>query len=265
MNTESGSSTQRPLALAARGISKGFGSGPQRAPILRGVGLVVPQGQTVFLAGPSGSGKTTLLSILGCLLTPDSGSLQVLGHDVTRLSPDERTAFRRRRLSFIFQNFNLFPTLSALDNLCLNLTMQGAPYQVAQQRAAELLDRVCLQQRSHLRPAQLSTGECQRVAIARALAGDPDILLADEPTASLDAENGQVVLHLLTDLVRQRGGTLIVVTHDERIFSFADRIVRLEDGAVTQDALGPRRRGAAMISESTRAARPSPLAVEVPT
>lgn len=261
MNTQPSSGPRRPLALAARGISKGFGSGPQRAPILRGVGLVVPQGQTVFLVGPSGSGKTTLLSILGCLLTPDSGALEVLGRDVTRLSPDERTAFRRQHLSFIFQNFNLFPTLSALDNLCLALTMQGVPYRAGRQRAMELLDQVCLRQRSHLRPAQLSTGECQRVAIARALAGDPAILLADEPTASLDAENGQVVLHLLTDLVRERGDTLVVVTHDERIFSFADRIVRLEDGAITQDALGPRRRGAAEFSETKRLARQHALAV----
>lgn len=223
-----------PLAVAARYIYKGFGSGAQRAPILRGVSIDVPLGQTVFLVGPSGSGKTTLLSILGVLLTPDNGTLCVLGHDVAKLSPDERTAFRRNHLGFIFQNFHLFPTLSAIDNLCLALTMQGVAYHDAVTRAQALLEQVCLAHRGHLRPAQLSTGECQRVAIARALAGDPKILLADEPTASLDAENGQVVMHLLTDLMRRRGRTLIVVTHDDRIFPFADRIVRLEDGAIVE-------------------------------
>lgn len=226
---------EQPLALVARYLYKGFGTGAQRAPILRGVSLEVCHGHTVFLVGPSGSGKTTLLSILGCLLTPDHGTLHVLGHDVSRLNADERTAFRRNHLGFIFQNFHLFPTLSAIDNLCLALTMQGVAYQTAVHRATELLDQVCLAHRGHLRPAQLSTGECQRVAIARALAGDPKILLADEPTASLDAENGQVVMHLLTDLMRRRGRTLIVVTHDDRIYPFADRILRLEDGAITEE------------------------------
>lgn len=222
-------------ALSVRGIYKGFGSGAQRAPILRGISLDVARGETVFLVGPSGSGKTTLLSILGCLLTPDHGQIAVLGHDVTRLSPAQRTAFRRKHLSFIFQSFHLFPTLSALDNLCLALTMQGMSLPAARQRATGLLDQVCLARRAHLRPAQLSTGECQRVAVARALAGNPALLFADEPTASLDAENGQVVMHLLTDLVRVRGMTLVVVTHDDRIFPFADRLLRLEDGAVMHE------------------------------
>jgi putative ABC transport system ATP-binding protein len=220
-------------ALRVRGVYKGFGTGAQRAPILRGVSLDVNRGETVFLVGPSGSGKTTLLSILGCLLTPDHGQLTVLGQEVAHLRPEQLTRFRRQHLGFIFQSFHLFPTLSALDNLCLALTMQGVTLDAARRRAAALLDQVCLGLRAHLKPAQLSTGECQRVAVARALVGEPTILFADEPTASLDAENGQVVMHLLTDLVRARGGTLVVVTHDDRIFSFADRIFRLEDGAVT--------------------------------
>ncbi|MBL8798112.1 MAG: ABC transporter ATP-binding protein, partial [Planctomycetia bacterium] len=199
-----------PLALVARGVAKSFGDGAQRADILHDVNLVVPRGQTVFLVGPSGSGKTTLLSILGCLLTPNRGSLQLLGHDVTHLSADERTAFRRQHLSFVFQNFHLFPTLSALDNLCLTLTMQGLDYAAAARRAAELLERVELRHRSHLRPGQLSTGECQRVAIARALANDPAMLLADEPTASLDAEKGLLVVELLRDAMRRHGGTLLI-------------------------------------------------------
>jgi putative ABC transport system ATP-binding protein len=221
--------------LSARDVYKGFGAGTGRAPILRGVTLAIHRGQTVFLVGPSGSGKTTLLSILGCLLRPDQGSVGVLGQEVSRMSPTELTAVRRQYIGFVFQNFHLFPTLSALDNVCLTLTMRGLPAQVAQRRAADILDRVCLGHRARLRPAQLSTGECQRVAVARALATEPAILFADEPTASLDTENGRVVMHLLRDLVRQRGATLVVVTHDERIYPFADRILQLKDGRVSRE------------------------------
>jgi putative ABC transport system ATP-binding protein len=222
-------------ALSVDCVYKGFGTGSRRAPILRGVSLTVPRGQTLFLVGPSGSGKTTLLSILGCLLRPDSGVVRVLGGDTSKMHAAGLTAFRGRYLGFVFQNFHLFPTLSALDNLRLTLTMQGTPLRVATRRAVALLDRVCLGERAHLRPAQLSGGECQRVAIARALAADPVVLLADEPTASLDAENGRVAMHLLTDLVRSRGRTLVVVTHDDRIFPFADRVIRLEDGSITDE------------------------------
>ena len=171
-----------------------------------------------------------MLSILGCILTPDEGSLQVLGQEVAPMSPKQRTAFRGQHLGFIFQTFNLFPTLSALDNIALTMVMRDQPLAAANQRAADLLGQVGLAERLHLQPAQLSTGECQRVAVARALANEPAIILADEPTASLDAENGQAVLQLLTALVRQRGMTLVVVTHDHRIYPFADRIVHLENG-----------------------------------
>jgi putative ABC transport system ATP-binding protein len=221
------------LAILARSVHKSFAANSQRVPILKGAGLGIAIGEIVFLVGPSGSGKTTLLSILGCLLTPDEGSVQVLGQDVSRLGPKERTAFRRQRLSFIFQNFNLFPTLSALDNVALSLAMRGQTLPAATQNSLALLDQVGLNERAHLRPAQLSTGECQRVSVARALAAEPALLFADEPTASLDATNGQLVMKLLTDLVRQRGTTLVLVTHDERIFSYADRILRLEDGRLT--------------------------------
>jgi putative ABC transport system ATP-binding protein len=221
------------LALVARNLQKSFGTGPRRAPILRGVSLEVARGETIFLAGPSGSGKTTLLSILGCILMPDQGSVQVLDQEAAGLTPDQLTAFRRQHLGFVFQSFNLFPTLSALDNICLALTVCGSTLRNARRRATELLDQVGLSHRSHLRPAQLSTGECQRVAVARALANDPVLVFADEPTASLDAENGQSVLHLLHRLVHDQGASLVVVTHDERIFSYADRILRLEDGRLT--------------------------------
>lgn len=229
-----------PPAVAAREIHKSFGTGTGRMPILRGVSLTVDRGETVFLVGPSGSGKTTLLSILGCLLTLDSGTVRVLGEDVSELSANELTAFRRDNLGFIFQSFNLFPTLSALDNVCLAMTIRGVSLRAARVRAEELLEQVGLGKRARLWPAQLSTGECQRVAIARSLANDPVVLFADEPTASLDAENGQIVLGLLTTLVRIRNASLVVVTHDERIFPFADRIVRLNDGRVALEHTGSR-------------------------
>jgi putative ABC transport system ATP-binding protein len=230
------------LALLARDLYKGFGAGARTTPILRGVSLEVARGETVFLVGPSGSGKTTLLSILGCILTPDRGRVEVLGEDVSRLDPEQLTALRRRRLGFVFQSFNLFPTLSALDNVRLALTMRGAGLRRAAHQAEELLGQVGLGPRARLRPAQLSSGECQRVAVARALADGPAVLFADEPTASLDAENGRAVMDLLTRLVRERGATLVVVTHDNRIFPFADRIFRLEDGRITGElAVGNRR------------------------
>ena len=223
------------LTLVARDIHKSFGSGEHFTPVLRGVGMDAGRGETVFLVGPSGSGKTTLLSILGCILTPDGGSVQVLGREVAKMSAAELTAFRRDNLGFIFQSFNLFPTLSAQDNVALALTMRGVSARPAVRRAGELLDEVGLGPRRKARPAQMSGGECQRVAVARALAGDPAVVFADEPTASLDAENGQTVMGLLTRLVRERGVTLVVVTHDNRIFPYADRILSLEDGRVAHE------------------------------
>lgn len=226
---------KRELTLVAREVHKAFGVGPHLAPVLRGVSMEAARGETVFLVGPSGSGKTTLLSILGCILTPDRGSVQVLGQEIARMTTDQLTAFRRENLGFIFQSFNLFPTLSALDNVSLALTMRGVGLRSAQERASHLLNQVGLWHRRHSRPAKMSTGECQRVAVARALADDPAIVFADEPTASLDAENGQAVMKLLTRLVRERGGTLVVVTHDNRIFAYADRVLRLEDGCMAHE------------------------------
>jgi putative ABC transport system ATP-binding protein len=223
------------LAILAENVFKSFGTGQRQSVILRDVSLGVARGETVFLVGPSGSGKTTLLSILGCILTPDDGRVRILGQNVGKMSPQQLTAFRRNHLGFIFQSFNLFPTLSALDNIRLTLTMRGASLRAATEQASDLLNQLGLWHRSHLRPGKLSSGECQRVAIARALADNPSVLFADEPTASLDAENGQSVMKLLTHLGRERGVTLVVVTHDNRIFPFADRILHLEDGELTHE------------------------------
>lgn len=221
--------------LVACDIHKSFGSGPHRSPVLRGVSIHAARGEAVFLVGPSGSGKTTFLSILGCILTPDQGSLQVLGREVAGMSARELTAFRRDNLGFIFQTFNLFPTLSGQDNVALALAMRNFSVRAATQRSEELLNQVGLWHRRKAYPAQMSGGECQRVAVARALAGDPVIVFADEPTASLDAESGQAAMKLLTRLVHERGGTLVVVTHDNRIFPYADRILRLEDGCLAHE------------------------------
>jgi putative ABC transport system ATP-binding protein len=151
----------------------------------------------------------------------------------------ELTAFRREHLGFVFQTFNLFPTLSAQDNVALALTIREVPVKQAGERAAELLNQVGMWHRRRARPAQLSSGECQRLAVARALADEPAIVFADEPTASLDAENGQAIMKLLTRLVRERGGTLVVVTHDNRIFPYADRMLRLEDGCMANEWASP--------------------------
>ena len=224
-------------ALIARDLYKGFGAGRRSFTILHGVSMEVARGETVFLVGPSGSGKTTLLSILGCILSADQGTLQALGRLTKDMKPSAQAAFRRQHFGFIFQTFNLFPTLSARDNVRLGLTMTGLSLAAAGHRADAVLDRVGLAERAHHRPGLLSTGECQRVAIARALANNPALLFADEPTASLDAENGQSVMELISQLVRENGTTLVVVTHDQRIYKFADRILQLENGRLT-DTVG---------------------------
>ncbi len=223
-------------ALTTQNITKGFGAGQGRVSILRGISLDIPQGETVILVGPSGSGKTTLLSILGCILTPDKGEVTSLGHRVSSWRPEKLAAFRRAYFGFVFQTFNLFPTLTALDNVCLGLTMRGATLWAARQRGNALLDQMHLGERARLRPAQLSSGECQRVAIARALAHEPRILFADEPTASLDSANGLSVMDILSNMVRSRFMTLVVVSHDQRIFPFANRILCLEDGRIVPEA-----------------------------
>ncbi len=227
-----------------RKVTKSFGIGSSRTPILRGIDLEIAQGEIVMFAGPSGSGKTTLLSILGCILAPDQGDVTVLGQRIVGAEPEQLAAFRRAFLGFVFQTFNLFPTLSALDNICLALTMRGVRLSQARQRSCAMLEQVHLGSRLHLRPAQLSSGECQRVAIARALVHEPRILFADEPTAALDSENGLAVMELISNIVRVEGMTLVVVSHDPRIFGYAHRLLRLEDGRVLGEVASTERRRA---------------------
>lgn len=229
--------SDRHPVVEVRDLYKAYRRGSTVAPVLSGVNLAVPRGQCVYLAGPSGSGKTTLLSIIACILSPDRGTVRVLGQDLAALDPLQRTLLRRDRIGFVFQKFHLIRGLTALHNVCVPLTLRGISRREARRKAAELLHIVGLGDRLHHYPHNLSAGQCQRVAFARALVGDPDLILADEPTASLDAASGQEVMDLLRRLVVQRGKTAIVVTHDQRIFSFADRVFWLDNG---QLADGPR-------------------------
>ena len=211
-------------------VYKAYRSGTSKTPVLEGLNLEVGPGEFVYLAGPSGSGKSTLLSILGCILTPDSGQVRILGQDVQTLDNRQRTLLRRDRIGFVFQRFHLIRGLTALDNVCIPLILRGTAERTARKRARTLLDAVGLSDKAAAAPANLSAGQCQRVAMARALAGDPDLILADEPTASLDADTGREVVQLLRQLAKENGKTVVIVTHDTRIFSLADRVCTMDNG-----------------------------------
>jgi putative ABC transport system ATP-binding protein len=211
-------------------VSLGFGSGAARMAVLSAVDLTLGPGTFTVISGPSGSGKTSLISVLGAMITPDSGSLLFEGTDITRLAPDHRSTFRREKVGYIFQSFRLMPALSAEENIRLSLEIRRVDS--SRQRALHALETVGLAAKAHLRPDQMSHGEKQRVAVARAIAHRPTIVLADEPTASLDAANGAQVTALLAEIARDSGRIVAVVTHDPRILPLAERVVRLEDGHI---------------------------------
>jgi putative ABC transport system ATP-binding protein len=225
-------------AIRARDVHKAYRRGSSVTRVLAGIDLAVRPGECVYLAGPSGSGKSTLLSILGCILTPDRGEVRIFAEDLGRLDEMGRIALRRDRIGFVFQRFHLIRGLTALDNVCVPLLLRGGRPRAVRRRGRVLLEAVGLSDKARQHPGNLSAGQCQRVALARALAGDPDLVLADEPTASLDGQNGQEVMGLLRRLTTEGGKTAVVVTHDPRIFSFADRILRLENGRI-QEGEGP--------------------------
>ncbi len=201
---------------------------------LRGVDLAVEPGEMLAITGPSGSGKSTLLHVVGALDLPTSGTIRVLGQDLRAMSDDALARFRRRHLGFVFQFFNLLPTLSATENAALPLLLDGVPRHDALARGRALLEKVGLGDRVDHRPDELSGGQQQRVALARALASEPRLLLADEPTGNLDSEAGAKVLDLLAEARRERGLTIVLVTHDPGVAARADRVVRLHDGLVEQ-------------------------------
>ncbi|MBN2292702.1 MAG: ABC transporter ATP-binding protein [Pirellulales bacterium] len=223
-------------AVVIEGLEKSYGTAAGSTPVLKGVDFLVRRGECVYLAGPSGSGKTTLLSIIGCILSADHGRVSILGQDVFALSGKQRTALRRNSLGFVFQRFHLIRGLTTLDNVCVPLTLQGICPTSARRRAMSLLDAVGLADKADKHPCNLSAGQCQRVALARALVGDPELILADEPTASLDAANGQDVMELFRRLTTEEGKTVVLVTHDQRIFRFADRVFWLENGCAVENS-----------------------------
>jgi putative ABC transport system ATP-binding protein len=218
-----------------RAVTLGFGSGAARMTALNGVDPILKPGLFTVISGPSGSGKTSLISVLGAMLAPDSGSVLVEDRDITKLAPDRRSAFRREKIGYIFQSFRLMPALNAEENIRLSLEIRRL--HKGRQRALAALDMVGLAAKAHLRPDQMSHGEKQRVAVARAIAHGPVMVLADEPTASLDAANGAQVTQLLADIARDNERIVAVVTHDPRILPVAQRIVRLEDGRIAGDQL----------------------------
>jgi putative ABC transport system ATP-binding protein len=223
-------------AIDVRGVTKVYGAGATAYRALRGVDFAVRKGEFVMLSGPSGSGKTTLLSILGCVLTATSGRVAILGEDVTGATERDLPRLRLQYIGFVFQAHNLIASLSSLENIVMLLELRGLSRPEARVEAGRLLDEVGLGDKWHALPRDLSGGQRQRVAIARALAGSPPVILADEPTAALDAHNGLAVTETLRSLAKDHGHTVVVVTHDNRIFHLADRIVHIEDGLIKEHA-----------------------------
>lgn len=224
-----------PPVIQVTALTKTITNGAHRVEILRGVDLSIPKGQFVAIMGPSGSGKSTLLGLLAGLDTPSSGSIQLDGTEISGLGEDQLAVIRGRKLGFVFQSYQLIPTLTAMENILLPNELVGEGDGTA--RARELIQEVGLVDRGDHYPVQLSGGEQQRVALARAFMMRPPILMADEPTGNLDSTNGQHVLELLLSLNRREGTTLVLVTHDAALAQHADRVVRLKDGVIVGDEM----------------------------
>ncbi len=234
-------------AASMTDVRKAYVRGRTVTPVLDGVDLDIYAGECLFLVGPSGSGKSTLLSILGCILTPDAGDVRILNHDLRRLSPDARTRLRRDHIGFVFQRFQLVRGLNALDNVAVPLKLQGLSPRKTKKRVLHLLERVGMADKAYSLPKNLSAGQCQRIALARALVNDPHLVLADEPTASLDEKTGHQSMQLLHQLVKEQGKTAVVVTHDPRIYEYADRICHVTAGRLQEI------RGSSMASDNVPA------------
>lgn len=224
--------------VSARGLTKAFGASHSKVWALRGVDLDIRQGEFLALVGPSGSGKTTFLNLVGALDLPTSGELTVLGSDVAGLSKRERANLRLRSLGFVFQAYNLVPVLTAIENVEFVFELQGVDGN-RRHRAGQVLDELGLGELAARRPSELSGGQQQRVAVARAVAARPKLVLADEPTANLDGENAEVLMHLMRDLRDRYGMTFVFSTHDPRVVEHAVRVVTLVDGRVARDELKP--------------------------
>ena len=226
--------------LEALGVNKILGSGASQVHALKDIDLALHGGELTMLMGPSGSGKTTLLSVLGCMLAPTAGHVRVAGVSTDGASPETLAELRRKHVGYIFQSYHLFPTLTASENVQLALDVRGEHGETARRRAKEALVQVGLAHKLHSFPRELSGGEQQRVAIARAIVSDPSYVLADEPTAALDGQNGQAIMGILAAIAKDPGRGVLVVTHDSRLTAFADRTIDIEDGRLVCD----RRNGA---------------------
>jgi putative ABC transport system ATP-binding protein len=220
------------IAVKTSTVCKGFGSGETRTEVLKEVNFEARMGELLMLVGPSGCGKTTLLSVIAGTLGVDRGEVEVFDAPLHSLDKQAVTKFRAENIGFIFQQYNLIPTLNCIENVSVPLRIQGATAAVAEKKAAAMLETVGLGQRMHHRPNMLSGGQQQRVAIARALVHDPKLIICDEPTAALDSENGAKVMELLRGVAAKPDRCVIIVTHDNRIFKHADRMVHMEDGRV---------------------------------
>jgi len=222
-------------AIEVKNLVKTYGAGETAVHALKGIDLSVEESELLLLLGASGSGKTTLVSIIGCILSATSGSCKIRGEETIGLPQSRLQKVRLAEIGFIFQGFNLFPALTAQENIEIALDLKGFKGNTARRKAAELLERVGLGAKLKTYPADLSGGQKQRVAIARALAGEPQIILADEPTAALDSTSGKLIMDLLQELAHEKSRAVVVVTHDNRIFDYADRIVKIEDGRISND------------------------------
>ena len=225
--------TQTPL-IQLDDIRKSYFMGKQPLPVLIGVSLDIFRNEYVALMGPSGSGKSTLMNILGCLDTPTSGTYILNGQDVSKMADDSLADVRNIEIGFVFQQFNLLPRLTAVENVALPLVYAGVPRKQRTERAMAVLEKVSLQDRSHHKPNELSGGQCQRVAIARALINNPSLILADEPTGNLDSKTSVEIMDIFT-AIQAAGNTVVLVTHEEDIANYAHRIVRLRDGVIESD------------------------------
>ncbi len=219
-------------AIRCRGIKKSYGDNDNRVEALKGIDLDIEKGKLTLLVGPSGSGKTTLLSIITTILTPDEGTLQLLDQDIQEMTEDKRARFCRENLGTVFQSLFLIPTLTVVENIMLPLIIAGVPQADAMGKAIELLSRMHLAHRADSSPSLLSKGQQQRIAIARAMVNDSKILVCDEPTSALDQASGLEIMSLLREKVLHSSRAVLVVTHDHRIFPFADEIININDGQI---------------------------------
>jgi putative ABC transport system ATP-binding protein len=225
------------MLLSVRSLEKTYTRGDETVRALKGVTLDIEDGQFVSIMGPSGSGKSTLLHLMGGLDRPTRGEVTLRGESIAGMSDSELSLFRRQKLGFIFQFFNLLPTLTALENVCLPRLLGNESIKKIEPRARELLVMMNLEARMNHKPDQLSGGEMQRVAIARALISDPALILADEPTGNLDTKTGESILALLRDMSKNTGKTIVMVTHDPKAASYGNRLIRMKDGALESDEL----------------------------